>query len=349
VDERQSLSLRRAPSDRGRDPVGREPGLMRPFEYRRAATLAEAAALGTDPDTAILAGGTELVAWLDAGIVAPGRLVDISRVAASAIDLEGDQLRIGALARVGDVAADPRVRAEAPALAAAIAAAASPAIRAMGTLAGNLLQRTRCPYFRSGGPCNQRIPGSGCPARDGDHRAGAIFGLSAECVAVHPSDPAVALVHLDASVVLVSAAGSRSAPVRSLYPELAGGPSGLADGELIAEIVVPVGPVSRAARYRKVRDRAAFDFALVSVAASCQVEAGTIRAARLTLGSVGPGPRRCRAAEAALIGAPMDRASVERAVDAELALAEPLPGNRFKVELVRRVAVDLILGTEAGS
>ena len=312
---------------------------MRP-RYHRPATVAAALEAVAAEGALPLAGGTEVVAWLKEGLAAPATLVDISRLPLAGIRRDGTLLRIGATTRLADLTASDIVRQEAPSLALAAADAASPAIRAMGTLAGNLLQKNRCPYFRSTGPCNQRAPGTGCSARVGDHRAGAIFGGSEWCIAVHPSDLAVVLAALDARILIDRAGGRRETDIHGLT---GGGEERLRPGELVTEIVVPLQPTARTAAYRKIRERAGFDFALVSAAAACQVVDGVVTGARLVLGGVAPSPRRCRGAEAALIGKPLEPIGVAAAVEAELALATPLPGNAFKVELVGRLAVDVLL------
>lgn len=311
---------------------------MTGFRYHRPPTVAaalEAAANGG----LLLAGGTEVVSWIREGLAAPADLVDISRLPLAEIRTDGDLLRLGGTVRLAELALSPIVRTEVPSLAAAVEAAASPAIRSMGTLAGNLLQKNRCPYFRSTGPCNQRAPGSGCAARAGDHRAAAIFDGSEWCVAVSPSDLAVVLAAVDARVSLERVGASREVAVESLLT----GPAPIRPGELVTEILIPRGVATQGAAFRKLRERAAFDFALVSAAASCRAVDGVVAEARLVLGAVAPGPRRCRVAEAAMLGRPLEPAGVAAAVEQELALATPLLGNEIKVELARRLAVDVVL------
>jgi xanthine dehydrogenase YagS FAD-binding subunit len=317
---------------------------MLPFAYELVRTPAEAVARGSAAGAAFLAGGTELLCWMRDGLAAPASLVDIGRLPLGGVDLDDEGgLRIGALARLADLAGHGLVRRAAPCLAQAIESAASPAIRSMSTLGGNLLQRTRCPHFRAGPgvPCNRREPGAGCSARAGDHRAAAILGGSDWCISTHPSDPAVALAALDASIEVLGPAGPRRLDLDQLYRPPAAAPgqeTGLAPGELITAIRIPAraGAVSS---YVKVRDRAAFDFALVSCAAASRVEGGAFQAVRLALGGVASRPWRCRVAEAQLVGGPATPERMAQALGEELAAARPLEGNRFKVELARRVAL----------
>ena len=319
---------------------------MEPFAYWRAGSVAEALAHAREqPGARFLAGGTELVNWLKDGIVAPSALIDISRLDLARVTLNGDRLRIGALARLGDLASHELVRRHAMPLAAAIEQAASPAIRASGTLAGNLLQRTRCPYFRGGGPCNKRFPSSGCGARAGDHRAAAVLGISDRCIATHPSDPAVALVAQGAELIVEGRSGRRSLAVEALYPMAPEDPRrdlALAPDELVTEVSIPLDPLLQRGGYRKVRDRASYDFALVSAAALGRIEDGKLGTVRLALGGVAPGPWRCRTAERILAGRTADEGSIREAMTSELAAATPLPDNRFKIELAIRAATGVL-------
>ncbi len=319
---------------------------MRPFEYRRVTTAAEAIGLSADHrDAMYLAGGTELVNWLKQGIVAPDLIIDLSACGFAGIATAGDTVSIGGLATMAAVAEHPDVRRSVPALVESIEQAASPAIRQMGSIVGNLLQRTRCPYFRSAGPCNRRDPGSGCSAGGGDQRAAAILGASPGCVATHPSDLAVVLTLLEAELVIQGEAGRRSLPVEALYPAMAD-PAvehTLIRGELITEVRIPVGRASRHARYVKIRDRASFDFALVAAAGFLLVEDGVIADARLAFGGVAARPWRARRAEAQLIGRRPAPEAVALAVEAELAGAMILPGARFKPGLMVRAATKVLL------
>lgn len=323
---------------------------MLPFAYERATSVAQAVELGrSSPDLAFLAGGTELLPWMRDGLVVPTALLDLAGLDLDRVTEDGDgTLHLGALARLADVAAHPSVRRLAPCLAQAIESSASPQLRNMGTLGGNLLQRTRCAYFRAGPgvPCNQREPGSGCPAREGDHRTAAILGASADCIATHPSDPAVALAALDAAVVIAGAAGERTVSLADFYRPPGRTPpveSALERGDLIVEIRVPALPGADRSRYLKARDRAAFDFALVSCAAAVGVVGGRVCDIRLALGGVAPAPWRCQVAEGLVRGKPAEPRVLRDALAAEMRAASPLQRNGFKVELAARLAVRTVL------
>lgn len=318
---------------------------MPPFEYRRPNSLGEALAL-LDPDARAIAGGTELVNWLQDGIEAPARLVDIRRLPLAGIRRDGDLLRIGAVARLADIARDPTVAAEIPGLSQAIGASASAQIRHMGTLAGNLLQQTRCPYFRlpdagTAVPCHLRAAGTGCAATGGVSRSAALLGNQGPCIATHPSDPAVVLAALDASVTVVGPSGSRSVDLAVLYQGAARS-FGIARSELIVETVVPLGAVARSSQFLKLRDRSSFDFALVSGSAAV-TEAGV----RLVLGGVSWGPWRCHVAERHLAPGSLTSDSVREAMTAEFATAWPTEQNRFKLELATRLATRLLVRSPA--
>ncbi len=311
---------------------------MQPFDYRRPTGLDAALAEAAQPGAVLLAGGTDLLPLWKQGIAAPAVVVDIGRLPLAAITARDDGLEIGAGARLADVARHPDVRGL-PALAEAILASAVPQIRNRATVGGNLLQRPRCAYFRTPGlPCNKRQPGSGCGARDGDHRRHAIFGASRQCVAAHASDLAVALVALDARLSLAGPGGARTLPVEALFRPPGDRPerdTTLAAGEMILSVTVPRRRWS--SRYLKVRDRAAFDFALVSAAVALAVEDGAIRAARVVAGGVAPMPWRLAACEAALVGARADAEALRAAAAMAGDGAQPLPGNAFKVELLCRL------------
>jgi xanthine dehydrogenase YagS FAD-binding subunit len=245
--------------------------------------------------------------------------------------------------RNAELAAHPAVRERYPVLAEALLAGASGQVRNVATTAGNLLQRTRCLYFQDvGKPCNKRAPGSGCPAREGHHRELAILGHSEGCVATHPSDMAVALAALGATVHVRSPGGERAIGMPGLHRLPGGEPERdtvLEHGELITAVELPALEVARRSAYRKVRDRASFAFALVSVAAALDVEDGTVRDVRIALGGVAHVPWRAEAAEAALRGAHATQEQFARAADAELAAAVPLRDNAFKVPLARNLIV----------
>jgi len=313
---------------------------MRPFRYERAADAGAAVTLAAEPATMFLGGGTNLVDLMRLGVEEPALLVDVTRLGNDRIEETPDGgLRIGAAVRNSDLAADRLVRDRYPVLASALLHGASGQLRNLATTAGNLLQRTRCVYFQDvTRPCNKRAPGSGCPAREGEHRNLAVLGWSEACVATHPSDMAVALAMLDA-VVHTSA---RSLPLVDLHRLPGDEPERdtvLERDELIEAVELPPLPLARRSRYVKVRERASFSFAVVSVAAALDVEDGSVREARLALGGMAHKPWRATHAEQALRGAPATVQSFARAADAELAQARPLRDNAYKVPLARNVIV----------
>lgn len=322
------------------------------FNYLRPADLAGALAAGAEPGAAYIAGGTDLMPLWKARAEAPSRVVDISRLPLDGIGLErGGRLRLGALTRLSDAAAHPAVTGGWPLIAEAIAASASGQVRNMGTVGGVLLQRTRCAYFRNAAlPCNKRTPGSGCGARTGENRGQAIFGASDACCATHPSDLAVALSALDAEIEVMSPDETRRIPVGELHRLPGDAPERdtvLAPGELIAAVEVPACAGARAT-YLKVRDRASFEFAVVSVAAVMRVEAGRIAHLRLVAGGVAPRPWRLAASEDALVGQPPSEAAFDEAAALAVEDARPLAHNGFKVALLRR-AVKRALQTVGGA
>jgi xanthine dehydrogenase YagS FAD-binding subunit len=319
---------------------------MTPFGYSRPGDAAGAIREAAVADAKYLGGGTNLVDLMREGIERPSALVDVTGLSRAIEDADGG-LRIGAAVTNTALAADRRVRERYPVLARAILAGASGQIRNMATVGGNLLQRTRCVYFYDDAArCNKRTPGSGCDARDGFHRMHAILGASPACIATHPSDMCVALAALDATVHLDSAAGARTLPLEALHRLPGDAPdrdTELRPGELITAVELPRLDFARRSAYRKVRDRASYAFALVSVAAALDIgEDGTIRDVRLALGGVAHKPWRARAAEAALRGARADATAFRAAADAELAAAEPLRDNAFKVALAKRTLVAVL-------
>jgi xanthine dehydrogenase YagS FAD-binding subunit len=314
---------------------------VQPFSYTRATDLDGAIqALAADPHAAVVAGATELANWLKDGISAPSALIDINGLPLAGIEARPDGLRIGALARNADVAQEGAVRSGYPVIAEALEKGASAQIRNMATVGGNLLQRTRCPYFRETSfPCNKRRPGSGCAARTGPHRGHAILGGSEACIATHPGDLAVALVALDAVVQVRGSDGARSIPLDDFYllpGESPGRETVLRHDELIVAVEVPAGPYTARSRYLKVRDRESYEFALVSVAACLELDGEIVRSARIALGGVGTKPWRARGAEAALAGRPLDADALAAAGAAAVEGARPLRDNRFKVTLAAR-------------
>jgi xanthine dehydrogenase YagS FAD-binding subunit len=321
---------------------------MRPFAYERArdADGAVAAFARADGGAKYLGGGTNLVDLMKLGVEAPELLVDVTGLAHDRIEERPDGgLRIGAAVRNSDLAADPAVRARYPLLARALLSGASGQLRNLATVGGNLLQRTRCPYFQdTSKPCNKRSPGSGCPAREGHHRDLAILGHSEACVATQPSDMAVALAALGAEVQAVGPEGERTIPIPGLHRLPGDEPERdtvLGPGELITAVELEPLPFAARSDYRKVRDRASFAFALVSVAAALDLAGGTVRDCRIALGGVAHVPWRAARAEDALRGAPASEESFVRAAAAELAGARPLRDNGFKVPL----ASNLLVGT----
>ncbi len=322
---------------------------MKPFDYQRATTPDGAVALVSDrPGAVYLAGGTNLVDHLRLGIVGPDLLVDVNRLPLDEVGATEDGgLRIGANVRNSDLAAHPAIRRDYPMLAQALLAGASGQIRNAATTAGNLLQRTRCVYFQDvTTPCNKRDPGSGCTAIGGYTRYHAILGASEHCIAVHPSDMAVAMVALDATVAVLGRNGERSIPVEELHRLPGDHPERdtvLEHGDLITAVVLPP-PLGAGWRctYRKVRDRASYAFALVSVAAAIRVEDGRVADSRISLGGVAHKPWRAVKAEDALRGAVVGDESFAAAAGAELAAASPVEGNEFKVPMARRTIVSVL-------
>jgi xanthine dehydrogenase YagS FAD-binding subunit len=312
---------------------------MRAFEYLRASSVENAVAAAR-PDAAFLGGGTSLVDLMKLEVMSPAALVDLGALPLAGVEAKDGGLVIGALAKNSDVANHPLVREGYPLLSQALLAGASPQLRNMATVGGNLLQRTRCPYFRDvATACNKRAPGSGCAAIDGEDRTMAILGTSASCIAVHPSDMCVALAALDAEVVTRGPSGERRLAFSQFHKEPGDHPeieSALAPGELIVAVRLPPSPFAKRSHYLKVRDRASYAFALCSVAAALDVQNGSIRAARVALGGVATRPWRSAGAEAALVGKAPGDAVFKAAADAAVEGARPGKQNAFKVELLRR-------------
>jgi xanthine dehydrogenase YagS FAD-binding subunit len=323
---------------------------MIPFDYRRAHDVPGAVALVHDnKNAAFLAGGTNLVDHLRLGVANPDLLVDVSRLPLDQVEtLPDDAVRIGASVRNSDLAAHPLIRRRYPVLSQALLSGASGQVRNVATTAGNLLQRTRCVYFSDvTTPCNKREPGTGCSAVAGYNRYHAVLGASPHCVAVHPSDLAVALVALDAVIQVQGPDSARTIRAEDLHRLPGDEPhrdTVLAHGELITAVDVPDVPIAAHSRYHKVRDRASFAFALVSVAAALDVEDGTVRDARVAFGGLAHKPWRARRAEEVLRGAPATDDTFAQAADAELADAEPLRDNAFKPRMARGALVATLRG-----
>ncbi|MEU5364272.1 xanthine dehydrogenase family protein subunit M [Streptomyces sp. NPDC005925] len=321
---------------------------MKPFDYVRADTVTRAtAAYAARPGAHYLGGGTNLVDLMKLGVEEPAALVDVTRLPLDTVEeLPGGGLRVGATVRNSDLAAHPAVRERYPALSQALLAGASGQLRNTATTGGNLLQRTRCPYFQdTAKPCNKREPGSGCGALDGVHRDHAVLGHSAHCIATHPSDMAVALAALDAEVELYGPDGARSLPAAGFHRLPGDRPerdTELRPGELVTAVVLPAATAGLPSLYRKARDRASYAFALASVAAVLRVQDGVVAHAGIAFGALAHRPWRARRAEEALRGAAPTEAAFEHAVDVELSAARPLRDNAYKVPLARGIALDVL-------
>ena len=327
---------------------------MNQFTYVRASNNANAVQLGAAEGAKYLGGGTNLVDLMRETLERPSTLVDITPLSDAIEPTAEGGLRIGAAARNTSVAEHPLVRSQYPVLARAILAGASAQIRNMATVGGNLLQRTRCTYFYDddGSACNKRVPGQGCDAINGFNRIHAILGTSPSCIATHPSDMCVALAALDAIVHIEGPGGPRALPHTDLHRLPGDRPEQdtvLSPGELITAVELPAIPFSSRSTYRKVRDRASYAFALVSVAAALEIQDGTVAGVRLALGGVAHKPWRCYTAEAALKGQPATEAVFRAAAEAELADAKPQLHNAFKVELARRIVTAVLAELAGGS
>ncbi|WP_249671553.1 FAD binding domain-containing protein [Pseudomonas abieticivorans] len=325
---------------------------MNPFAYRKPSAVSEAIGL-TGPHSRFIAGGTNLLDLMKENIERPDQVIDITGLPLRDVreTAEGGLL-IGALVSNADLAWHPLVEARYPLLSQAILAGASPQLRNMATTGGNLLQRTRCYYFYDAGvPCNKREPGSGCPARDGLNRIHAILGASDQCVATHPSDMCVALAALEAVVHVQGRAGSRTIEFADFHrlPEQAPERDNqLADDELITAIELPAAGFAQHSHYLKIRDRASYAFALVSVAAALALDGDVIREARLALGGVAHKPWRDRAVESALVGRTVSHETFTAAAEALLKPAEPLAHNAFKIKLARRAVIRALSAAALG-
>jgi xanthine dehydrogenase YagS FAD-binding subunit len=317
---------------------------MQPFRFSRPQDTATAIkALVPESQAVYVAGGTSLIDLMKLDVQAPSHLIDINNLPLAAVELRADGMRIGALARNSDIAHNPTIRERYPVLSEALLAGASPQLRNMATIGGNLLQRTRCYYFRDVTmPCNKREPGSGCSAINCYNRIHAILGGSEQCIAVNPSDMAVALVALDAVVQIQGPKGERDIPITDFYvlpdehPERE---TVLQHGELIIAIDLPTTPLATHSLYIKVRERSSYAFALASVAVALDIQHGGIRDARIVLGGVATIPWRAYTAEQLLIGQPPGVASYMAAADAAVEGAVPRQYNGYKIELTRRTVL----------
>ncbi len=325
---------------------------MMPFAYSKPAQVSEAVQLA-GPATRFIAGGTNLVDLMKENVARPERLIDINGLPLHDVqETASGGLLIGALVSNADLAWHPLVEQRYPLLAEAILAGASPQLRNMASTGGNLLQRTRCYYFYDAStPCNKREPGSGCRAREGLNRIHAIFGASQACVAVHPSDMCVALAALEAVVHVEGKAGKRQIAFADFHRLPGNTPeqdNQLAEDELVTALELPHRGFAQHARYLKIRDRASYAFALVSVAAALELDGEVISDARLVLGGVAHKPWRNPAVEHALKGQPVSRKTFEAAAQAMVKGAQPLAHNGFKVELARRAIVRALSEAAAG-
>ncbi|MGK9230971.1 xanthine dehydrogenase family protein subunit M [Inquilinus limosus] len=322
---------------------------MRPFAYDHPGTVQEAVRAAAQAEAAqFIAGGTTLLDLMKLDVIRPERVIDITGIGEDRIESTARGLHLGAMARMADVAEDEEVRRDYPVIAQSLDLAASQQLRNMATLGGNLLQRTRCPYFRdtSWAECNKRVPGSGCAAIQGVNRQHAVLGTSDACIATYPGDLAQALIALDATLDVIGPDGARTLQVSELHRLPDGEPhreTRLAPGEIITAIDVPGGPWTRRSLYLKIRDRESFAFALASAAVALDIADGAVREARIALGGVATVPWRARAAEAALKGMPLDEDAAEAAAETAFASARPQRDNAFKVDLGRRTLVRALL------
>jgi xanthine dehydrogenase YagS FAD-binding subunit len=320
---------------------------MIPFTFARASSADDAVRLFREEPHSLLGGGTNIVDLMRKGVERPARLVDVTALSQAIAETDRGGLMIGAAARNSAVAGHRLVRERYPMLSRAILAGASTQIRNMATVAGNIMQRTRCAYFAdvAGSRCNKRLPGNGCDALGGFNRYHAVLGTSPDCIATHASDMCVALAALDASIHVVGPTGSRVIPVVDFYllpgerPDLE---TALEHGEVITAIELPASCATGQSTYRKVRDRASYAFALVSIAAGVTMRDGAISEIRLAFGGVGTKPWRAFRAEAALVETAPERRAFEAAVAAEFEEARPQAGNAFKIELAIRTSAAVL-------
>jgi xanthine dehydrogenase YagS FAD-binding subunit len=319
---------------------------MRPFTYKVPSSIREATS-DFGQNSGFVAGGTTLIDLMKLEVMTPSEVIDINRLPMRGIEFTSDGLRIGALEKMSAVADDPEVAANYPIISQALLKSASAQLRNMASMGGNLLQRTRCGYFRDvSTPCNKRQPGSGCPAIDSWNRTYAILGTSSSCVATHPSDLAVALVALDASILLQSGNNDRLVKLDDFYlvpGETPDKENQLHPGELITEIRVPRLPWAQRSVYLKIRDRESYEFALASVAVALDMDANNVRDARVAVGGVGTKPWNLPKVRDALIGKPVNQQTFEMAAKLATEGAKPLRYNAYKVELVQRTVVRALM------
>jgi xanthine dehydrogenase YagS FAD-binding subunit len=327
---------------------------MFPFDYAHASDVSHAVSSGSRESAKFIAGGTNLVDLMKCTVERPAHVVDINALPLAAIEQTTGGIRIGALARMSDVAAHALVREHAPAISQALLASASPQLRNAASIGGNLMQRPRCPYFRelTWMPCNRRNPGSGCSAIDGENRRHAVLGTSAHCIATHASDLAVAVAALDGVITLHGPHGERH--VNAVDFHLLPGDTphiehAIKHGELITSVFIPDAPHARRSSYLKVRDRASYDFALAAAAVGLDITSGTIRSARIALGGVATKPWRAHFAESVLIGQAPSADLFRRAAEAEMKGARGSGQNDFKIELAKRTLVRALSDLAGGA
>jgi xanthine dehydrogenase YagS FAD-binding subunit len=325
---------------------------MRPFAFEAVDTMARAVQTGAaaratsalQSQVQFLAGGTTLIDLMKLDVMRPARVIDINALAASElgrIDANAKGLRLGALVRMADAADHAEINRSFPVIAQSLKLAASQQVRNMASLGGNVLQRTRCPYFRdvSYVECNKRNPGSGCAARDGFNRSHAVLGTSDECIATYPGDFAQALIALDATVEIAGPRGTRNIPFAALHRKPEGAPeieTSLQGGEILTSFLIPAAPWARRSVFLKIRDRESYEFALASAAVGLDLSNGAVRNARIALGGVATVPWRATAAETALKGKAINEGTKKAAADAAFAGARTHEHNAFKVELGKR-------------
>ena len=317
------------------------------FQYIRVSTAKAAVdALVRDSTAQWIAGGTNLVDLMKKGVTTSQKLVDINNLPLKEIKKDGNKLHIGALALNSEVAANELVREQQPLLSLALQAGASQQIRNMATIGGNMMQRTRCPYFYNPDmPCNKREPGSGCGALKGFNRMHAIFGASEKCIAVHPSDMCIALVTLDATVVVKGPKGDRRIPFKNFHRlpgETPQKDNTLERGELIVAVEIPDNPFKTNVHYLKVRDRTSYAFALVSVAAAVDMNGDTINEVRLGMGGVAHKPWRLTEAESFLKGKPATETNFRQAAEVAMKTAKGYGHNNFKLKLAPNTVVEAL-------
>lgn len=323
---------------------------MEPFKFLRAQSNATALMASRGHNTKYIAGGTNLLDLMKLNIETPAQLIDINRLPLNQVEqLPNGSVRIGALVKNSDLAYHPLIQKKYPVLSEALLAGASPQLRNMASVGGNLMQRTRCPYFyNTDFACNKRKPGSGCAAIDGYNRSNAVLGTSDKCIATHPSDMCVALAALDAKIYVQGEEGTRIIPFNEFHllpgqtPHLE---HALKAGELITHVDIPAIPYASRSHYLKVRDRQSYEFALASAAVILNIKNGRVENAHIALGGIGTKPWRSSAAEKTLIGMPADKPNYQKAAEAALSQAKGYGDNTFKIELAKRTLVRALITT----